>query len=107
LSPDQFSIRQVTTTAMRAPGFPQVCGFLEQLPPTVTDTPLMPANAGIQSLAKELGPRFRGDEREDQRNSVEPKDVLGGAHHVEETIDFVFQLVALLRERTGGCEHLG
>jgi len=25
--------------------------------------PLMPANAGIQCLAKELGPRVRGDER--------------------------------------------
>ncbi|MEA2930759.1 MAG: hypothetical protein QOG38_3187 [Hyphomicrobiales bacterium] len=31
--------------------------------------PLMPAEAGIQFLAKTLGPRFRGDERspEDSR----------------------------------------
>ena len=26
-------------------------------------SPLMPAKAGIQLLAKALGPRFRGDER--------------------------------------------
>ena len=30
---------------------------------TLTHAPLMPAKAGIQSLAKALGPRFRGDER--------------------------------------------
>jgi len=30
----------------------------------LTHTPLMPAKAGIEFLAKALGPRFRGDERE-------------------------------------------
>ena len=29
----------------------------------MTFLPLMPAKAGIQLLAKALGPRFRGDER--------------------------------------------
>jgi hypothetical protein len=30
---------------------------------TSEHTPLIPAQAGIQNLAKELDPRFRGDER--------------------------------------------
>jgi hypothetical protein len=30
----------------------------------MTLCPLIPAKAGIQFLAKALGPRFRGDERE-------------------------------------------
>jgi hypothetical protein len=29
--------------------------------------PLIPAKAGIQFLAKALGPRFRGDERKEAR----------------------------------------
>jgi transcriptional regulator with XRE-family HTH domain len=36
---------------------------LENLPPMLSHTPLMPANAGIQFSAKALGPRVRGDER--------------------------------------------
>ena len=36
---------------------------LERFSPTLTHPPLMPAKAGIQFLAKALGPRFRGHER--------------------------------------------
>src|SRR6476659_7417666 len=49
---------------------------LGRFPSTLTHAPLMPAKAGIQCLAKELGPRFRGDERK-QGDSSRLENTLG------------------------------
>jgi hypothetical protein len=48
---------------------------LERFSPTLTHPPLMPAKAGIQFLAKELGPRFPPSLKL-RRTAAEPVEAL-------------------------------
>jgi hypothetical protein len=67
---------RVIAAALAGDSLRMRCSSLERFPPKLTHTPLVPAKAGIQSLAKELGPRFRGDERDNRAAPIQPENAL-------------------------------
>src|SRR5262249_30134242 len=68
-------------------------------------TPLMPANAGIQSFGQRTGSPLSWGRAEESTASLELESALRCPHGGEKLGHLLAQRLRLLRERDGGIEH--